>query len=237
MLHQETLLLLNFFARRAHGPVLEIGPYTGGSTIAIARGLKDRTGTGLLVTIEAGGAYAHPQLPSADIIADLRKNLTAFGTDRLVRVIQGWSDRRAAIKASRRMLARETIDLFVIDGDGHVGRDFWIYEPLLSDNCVLVFDDYEGETEKTKPVSNWVKRATARGLVTDLGVYLWGTWVGQYRRPGWISRAAYRFLDAPLYLPEVASLTARTRIPIWRAKRWIAGLRGERVIGHAPGGE
>src|SRR5947209_9149918 len=62
MLHQETLLLLNFLSRRAKGAILEIGSYTGAATVALAQGVKDRGKGNALVTIEAGGAYAHPEV-------------------------------------------------------------------------------------------------------------------------------------------------------------------------------
>ena len=43
MLHVEVLLLLRLFARATKAGILEIGSYIGGSTIAIALGVKDRT--------------------------------------------------------------------------------------------------------------------------------------------------------------------------------------------------
>ena len=67
MLHEETLTLLNYFARIADGAVLELGPYIGGSTVAMAQGLKD-VGSARLVTVERGGSYGHPMLPSDDIV-------------------------------------------------------------------------------------------------------------------------------------------------------------------------
>jgi hypothetical protein len=41
MLHYETLFLLRHFARAAGGAVIEVGPYLGGSTIALARGVEE----------------------------------------------------------------------------------------------------------------------------------------------------------------------------------------------------
>jgi hypothetical protein len=201
----------------------------------MAAGLKE-CGGGPIVTIEAGGLYDHPQIPSEDIIADLRKNLLAFQLEEQVRIIKGWSDRRMTIGSVRRLLPRYSVDLFVIDADGAVGRDFWIYEPLLADGCVLVFDDYESEasSQKARPVSTWVKRAIRRRMVVDLGVYLWGTWVGQYLRPSATKRAIFRFRDVPMYIPRVGNLTARTRIPVWKARRLMMRLRGGRPIRHRP---
>src|SRR5580704_10890269 len=73
MIAAPTLAALHRLAGLARGPALEIGPYRGGSTIALASGLRP----GLdLATIEVGGSYrSHPTLPSDDIIGDLTANL------------------------------------------------------------------------------------------------------------------------------------------------------------------
>jgi predicted O-methyltransferase YrrM len=198
MLHNETLLLLNFFARRARGPVLEIGPYIGGSAIAIASGLKEGGG-GPLVTVEAGTSYeSHPHLPTRDTVGDLQRNLQAFGVEDVVRIVRGWSVQRRTRREVRKAIAPGTVELFVVDADGFPGRDLWLFESLLAEGCALVFDDYASDAapEKAGPVSYWVKKAIARGLVTDLGVYLWGTWVGQYHRPPFLQRIAIRLTEA-----------------------------------------
>src|ERR1700731_5187218 len=77
MLHQETLALLSRIAQRTNGVAIEIGPYIGGSTVAIGSGLLAHESPTHIV-VEVGGAYAHPTLPSADIIGDLRANIARY---------------------------------------------------------------------------------------------------------------------------------------------------------------
>ena len=45
MLHVDMLLLLRLFARLVRGGILEIGPYIGGSSIAIGSGVRDGGGS------------------------------------------------------------------------------------------------------------------------------------------------------------------------------------------------
>src|SRR4051812_2600822 len=77
MLSPDVLFYLGLFASIVPGRILEIGPYVGGSTVALASG----HGAGRLpiISIEVGGSYeTHPHLPSADILGDLRRNLQEF---------------------------------------------------------------------------------------------------------------------------------------------------------------
>ena len=39
MLHPDTLALLHHFGRYFEGPILELGPYVGGSTVALGKGV------------------------------------------------------------------------------------------------------------------------------------------------------------------------------------------------------
>ncbi|MGZ3275378.1 MAG: class I SAM-dependent methyltransferase [Phenylobacterium sp.] len=191
MLGIPTLTLLHMFAKIAAGPVLEIGPYVGGSTIALASGLQS-AGSGELHGIEIGGYYrGHPQLPSQDILRDLDANLQSYGVRDLVRLAVGRPDERKVIKALYERIAPRSVRFFISDNDGAVGRDFWLYEPLLADDCLLAFDDYVSETVKGPSTQRWVDRAVARGLVEDFGVYPWGTWFGRYRRPSALQKAMW----------------------------------------------
>src|SRR5262245_27853001 len=70
MLGQEALVQLERLASLCQGPIVEIGPYIGGSTLAIASGARSK-----VVTVEIGGSNPdHPTIPSANIVADLRSN-------------------------------------------------------------------------------------------------------------------------------------------------------------------
>lgn len=180
MLHQETLSLLHYFAGRVRGAILEIGPYTGGSTMAMATAIHDVP----LITIEMGGVQAHPHLPSTDILADLDANLREMKVRDRVTIIAGFSNAPETIRAVESNLAGRRIDLLFVDADGEVGRDFAIYREFLADRAIIVCDDYETSDpvarEKQGPVREFVTEAIASGLLRDLGVFRWGTWFGQY---------------------------------------------------------
>ena len=184
--------------------------------MAIGQGLRD-AGQGKILTVELGGAYkTHPDLPSLDIFRDLDRNLRRFGVRDLVEIIPGRPDALSTIRRVRRMLQPKTIKLLVADLDGCVGRDFWVYEPFMADNCLLVFDDYLSPgSDKGPPTKAFVDRSIARGLVEDLGVYEWGTWFGRLRRrPTELERARWAPLD---FLGSSGAL----RVASWRFKKWL----------------
>jgi predicted O-methyltransferase YrrM len=182
MLHDDVLRLLWTFAETSRGAVLELGPYIGGSTVVIASAAR-KGGAGPVVTVEKGGAYRdHPHVPTDDILGDLRKNLNRHGVLDAVHIVEGENDAPESIDAVRKALGGAQVDLFFVDSDGRVDRDFRIYEPYLMDNCIIMFDDYESDwaAAKARLVRPWVDAAVASGKVRNLGVYGWGTWVGQY---------------------------------------------------------
>lgn len=67
MLSLQVLAILRFLARVAKGRVLEIGPYVGGSTVALCTGAANANAE-RVISIEVGGRYEeHPHVPSRDI--------------------------------------------------------------------------------------------------------------------------------------------------------------------------
>jgi hypothetical protein len=75
MLAEDALLELARLASKCDGPVIELGPYIGGSTCALAAAENTR-----VITVELGGANReHAQLPTDDTIADLEANLARTG--------------------------------------------------------------------------------------------------------------------------------------------------------------
>lgn len=187
MLHQETLTLLDYFSGRAQHGVLEIGPYTGYSTVIMAKAL---IGDIPMVTVEVGGSYDHPQLPSQDIVADLKKNLAQEGVSDRVSVVEGHSNDERVKQSIRQTFSSGCkIDLLVIDADGDVGRDINAFEDLLVDGAVIMCDDYDlpkvrdhdgGAELKKGLTSSWIDEAVKSGRLKELGVYRWATWFGQY---------------------------------------------------------
>ena len=195
MLHLDVLTLLYHLASHVGGRILEVGPYVGGSTIAVGYGLQDsgRAAPGRIVSVEGGGQFLdHPTLPSADILADLRKNLAKRGVAELVTLVSGFSGHAGTADQVRRALRPDggsgeggtsaPVTLFCLDADGGVDRDFKLYGDLLAPGCWVVIDDYYGPENfdkalRTKPL---VDALVAAGSLTPLGLYGWGTWVGRW---------------------------------------------------------
>jgi predicted O-methyltransferase YrrM len=184
MLHEETLTLLNYFARTANLTILELGPYIGGGTIAMTEGLKD-LGLGRLVAVEKGGAHAHPTLPSDDIVRDLKTNVTKYGVADFVYVVEGFTYDDRVLKQVSDALEGRNVGLFVMDADGCVQQNFDLYQSHLADGCLIVLDDYF-QTDGARTdllVRDWVARAVDDGIVKDLGIQKWATWFGVYSEP------------------------------------------------------
>lgn len=179
MLHEDVLQLLAYLAAITDGAILEIGPYIGGSTVALAAGKTSRTRP--LVTVEMGGAYKeHPHLPSEDIIRDLRRNLRRFGMEDDVSVVCGWCYKSSVRREVARHLDSEKIGLLVIDADGLLEPSLTAYCSLLREDCVLVIDDYESAgSGKGAIVRPFVQRLVAQGTLVEYGIFGWGTWFGR----------------------------------------------------------
>lgn len=181
MLHPDLLALLYHFGARTDGPILEFGPYIGGSTIAMARGLLDAKRSKRVITVEKGGSHEHPRCPSKDIVADLRSNLVRYGVADVVDVIVGQSRDAEVIQSVSALVGAERFGCLVIDSDGHVGADFGHYRPLLQSRAYLVVDDFftTGANVKKAITQSELNALEANGEVVCLGVYGWGTWIGQ----------------------------------------------------------
>ncbi|MDQ8728350.1 class I SAM-dependent methyltransferase [Bradyrhizobium sp. LHD-71] len=190
MLHVDVLMLLRLLARASRQAILEIGPYIGGSSLAIGSGVRDRGGATYVsiehggVEQEIGGTYReHPFYPSSNIVADLNKNLAAEGLQAFVSILVGKSDAPDVVGEAFRLIGEGKIDLLFIDADGAVDRDVETFAPLLAPGCVLVFDDYAapGAEDKEHRVRAVVDAQVAAKKFESFGVYGWGTWVGRYR--------------------------------------------------------
>ena len=187
MLHPHTLLLLRLFGLASQAQAVEIGPYVGGSSIAIASGLRERGGQPLISIehggrgVELGGIYStHPQLPSRDIIADLKRNIVAAGFESSVEIIEGRSDDPRVVSTLRHRV-QGTIDLVVIDADGEVARDLAMLKPWLAPGCLLVIDDYAapGNPQKQELIRQFIDGQVACGTLEPLTISGWGTWFGR----------------------------------------------------------
>ena len=183
MLHWKTLALLHFYSERAEGAVLELGPYLGASAAVMAKAAKDQNFP--VITVEVGGAHDHPQLPSEDILGDLRRNLRTAGVADRVCLIEGSSADPAVFRRIRDALGELNIGLLVIDTDGHVDRDLKLFSPLCREFCYLAVDDYVVPDKSTLAVLKenrikpYVDDLVQHGKLREFGVFEWGTWFGQ----------------------------------------------------------
>lgn len=146
MLHFDALNQLKIFAKKSKGGILEIGPYIGGSTLAIALGNNRRRPQ---ASIEQGGKHElHPTLPSSDILADLKANLARYGYENDVLICEGIS----GFLSVRQKAISHTgdIGLLFIDSDGDLASPFRTLANHMRDDCLLAIDDYHapGAMEK-----------------------------------------------------------------------------------------
>jgi len=180
MLHTDVLILLNIMATRSQGNLLEVGPYLGGSTIALASGVQDSTGR-KVVSIEAAQGFGHPDFPSENIIRDLRKNLETWGQIGKVDIVEGFSREAPIVQRVRQLLPPKTVSVCFLDADGHPEKDLEHYEDLLETGAYLLVDDFMSPgSDKGDSTREEISRLIDSGKVVPYGIYGWGTWVGRY---------------------------------------------------------
>ena len=182
LLHPDVLALLYHFGAHSSSPILEFGPFMGGSTIAIARGLVDG-GRGLkVVTVEAGGSFAHPTHATDDIVASLRSNLEKHGLTQQTELVVGHSRDTAIVDRVSEFAKTSTFGCLVIDTDGEVASDIELYQSMLSQHAYLIVDDYyaPGNPEKEATTRRQIDGLVRQRLIKAFGVYGWGTWFGRF---------------------------------------------------------
>lgn len=190
MLDVQVLRELQKAARRGKGGIFDVGPYIGGSTAAMALGHRGRRKH---VVIEAGGAYPdQPHLPSLDIIADLKRNLTRFDLLQHVSIYQGWSDDPAIYEPAMKELG--SIGLFFFDANGAVAEQLSICAPYMDENCTVILDDVNADQAKAATVLPALNRLIAKGALVEDRI-IQGTWFG---RLGKADRAAFAHYTAEL---------------------------------------
>lgn len=184
MLGTETLIMARAFAMETKGAIVEIGPYIGGSTVAMGHGVK-ASSKKQIISIDPGGAYLdQPHLPSADIHADWNKNVTANDMNDITTLIKGSSYQDVIANETIARLNGEKIGILFIDADGRLFQNFIKLIPHLADDCLLIFDDYTnlydgvdyGKNCMVKPV---VDLAAQIGAFDEYCILMWGTWFGR----------------------------------------------------------
>jgi len=183
MLHPDVLALLYHYGARAGGPILEFGPYIGGSTIALARGGVDAGKPNRITSVELGQDYRHPTHVTTNIVESLAANLKSYGVDDQVSLIVGHSRDQSVLDGVKIMFESQgPFSCFVIDADGYIEEDIALYRRFLAARCHLVVDDYfsPGAPDKEATTRSQLVALEQRGFVEPFGVYGWGTWFGRF---------------------------------------------------------
>ena len=170
MLSTETLALLHAFAAKSEGAILEIGPFVGGSTVALASAGRD------VISIEVGGRSEHPVVGTDDILRDLRRNIAAYGLSEKVTLLPMWASE--AYWRLPSVLDGRKIGMIFIDADGHVLQHVSHLQKHMTDDCLIVLDDYS-EEEKGAGVRHFIE--VAGKSIGKSALIVNSTWFG-YRR-------------------------------------------------------
>jgi len=179
MLHTDVLILLYMVAARSNGQILEIGPYLGGSTIALSTGVRDSNR--LVTSIEAGEGFGHHDFPTKDIIADLKANLQRWSCAEAVRIVQGFSRDEPVVRSVLELLSPESVSVLFLDADGQPASDLEKYENLLQDGCYLLVDDFLSPGSDKGPSTRMqIEELCQAERLSPYGIYGWGTWMGRY---------------------------------------------------------
>jgi predicted O-methyltransferase YrrM len=182
MLHADVLALLYHFARYGATPLLELGPFTGGATIAMARGLAEAASPHKVVSVETGGASDHVTYATADIVASFRANLAQRELAIHTQLVVGYSRDDSVVAEVASIAGAQRFGCLLIDSDGHVAADIERYGALLRPRAYLVVDDYysPGAPDKEVTTRQELDALAARGVVEPWGVHGWGTWFGRF---------------------------------------------------------
>jgi predicted O-methyltransferase YrrM len=177
MLDERALSLLERLAMLADGPIIELGSYIGGSTIALSAGSRHK-----VFTVEIGGENQRGDyLSSPDIIADLRRNLAAANLAERVSIMEGHFRAAAVFDRVHQEVGDSSAGLLFVDIDPGTELALGLYAALLRDDAFVVVDDYASEiaVDKAALVSGFIKDLVTRGILLEIGVFGWGTWFGK----------------------------------------------------------
>jgi predicted O-methyltransferase YrrM len=187
MLGTETLLMLRAFAMEAQGAIMEVGPYVGGSTIAILKGVA-ASSPKPIASIDPGGKYLeHPSMPSEDIHADWLQNITNAGFAGKAYLAKGFGNVDTVCADAIQSLGGQMIGMLFIDANGDIWKNMEFLLPYLTDDCLIILDDYTNLTApddidqnvKFGPTQRSVDAGVDAGALIHYGTFMWGTWFGR----------------------------------------------------------
>jgi hypothetical protein len=112
----------------------------------------------------------------------IRKLCADRGSDAISTLIGGWAHEAATIRAAKAAARGARFDVLFIDTDGQVMRILREFADSLTNDCLLIFDDYfnvVGTQEKVDIVARQVHELLAEGIIEQ---YVWtpfSTWFGR----------------------------------------------------------
>lgn len=186
MLDVTDLCGVTALASMSTGPILEIGTYVGGVTVALGRGSSAQRSR--IVCLEKGGSHtSHPRLPTDDILADWRTNVDSAGlADRTVMIVGNYGTRDAHAAAAE--AAGEPYGLVFMDADGRVDAAFNGFGRYMSHKALLMIDDYASRSYQDKAP---LTKSVVDGLCEKEILVQWGLLSGQT----WFGAAGPRFAE------------------------------------------
>jgi hypothetical protein len=176
----EVICAATVLASLQASPILEVGTYIGGGTVALGRGA--RTAGRRVICLEKGGSHpTHEVIPSKDILHDLRTNLARFEVSDVVTIIEGNYGEQTGHDKLRETLDGQKIGLVCIDADGHVDRTLNVLSEFFAPDALFIIDDYQSPFHRdkstlTKPT---VDRLCELGFLEPWGLITGQTWFGR----------------------------------------------------------
>ncbi|MEY2519009.1 MAG: hypothetical protein QOF24_768 [Verrucomicrobiota bacterium] len=105
----------------------------------------------------------------------------------MVSLIEDASYDPAIVTRVQQAVGPHEIGFLLIDSGGALKTEIALYADRLSQDCLVVLDDYytPGGLEKTQEIRVTVDSLIANGSLIPLGLYGYGTWFGRWNRsPG-----------------------------------------------------
>lgn len=148
MLSPEIYSMYYEAAKRANDlDIVEVGGASGASGIAIALGMK-RSGkkSNLIIVEKCEGGSRLSTGDYSENYAVLIKNITKYGVSGKVRLFPHYMSYKNG-KEVVEMVETQQIGALIHDADGRVDRDFFFFYQLLTDQALIIIDDYENKSE------------------------------------------------------------------------------------------
>lgn len=210
MLREDVILALIWEGANTTGPVLEVGSFIGGSSLALMFGCE--VSGQPFRSIELGGArtdHEDPRFFTSDIHASWGKAVTGYYPLQVARsvLIKGGYDDDEVRASVREWLDGRSLGVLFIDADGHLDRTVGSLGDHLDEATRLVIDDYQTPVSKQYMIKPVVDAHCAAGFWRpDAEPLVDGTWFGQCR-PAIEKIAQRRLRIVRLLEPEEAGIT------------------------------